>query len=205
MVRDSVHQPVMTGAKAVIADATIRVIARDGFDVVSVRTVAKEAGLAAGTVQYHFHSRDDLLVGALVRNGQRQLMRINGRPKPRPVAERLIQSLSELLPLDDERREEAALWVAMSSAASTRPSLTAQYLAELGLMRSMVRQALVVADREGSLRNGISPDEGAYIISALTNGLTIDGLNAPEEDRPRIQRALADGVRFLLNEPVRSV
>jgi AcrR family transcriptional regulator len=205
MVRASVNQPLMIGAKADIADATIRVIARDGFDVVSVRTVAKEAGLAAGTVQYHYPLRDDLLVGALVRNGQRQLMRITNQPKDQRVAERLIRSLSELLPLDDDRRDEAALWVAMSSAASTRPSLTAQYLAELDVMRSMVRQALAVADHEGTLRNGISPDEGAYIITALTNGLTIDGLNAPKEDRPRIQRALADGVRFILNEPVRPV
>ncbi|WP_237224528.1 TetR family transcriptional regulator [Rothia nasisuis] len=35
-----------------ISDAAIRVIVTQGFDVVSVRKVAQEAGLAHGAVQY---------------------------------------------------------------------------------------------------------------------------------------------------------
>uniref|UniRef100_UPI0011A36846 TetR family transcriptional regulator n=1 Tax=Kocuria marina TaxID=223184 RepID=UPI0011A36846 len=40
----------MIPARVMIAEAAIRVIAQQGFDVVSVRTVAQESGISPGTV-----------------------------------------------------------------------------------------------------------------------------------------------------------
>ena len=202
---DASHQhdrPPMTGVRARIADAAIRVIARDGFDVVSIRTVAKEAGIVHGTVQYWFPTRDSLLVGALWRFAQRQEQRVErvlaALPDPTPLADRLLAALRELLPIDPPRREEAAFWVAMSSAASTRPSLAAPYLAELAMLREAIRAGLelVVASGQASIR--ATPEQGAYLLSALINGLMIDGLNAPEEDLPRLEESLAIGVHIVL-------
>lgn len=200
VVRSSSEYPAITGVKAAILDAVIRVVARDGFDVVSVRTVAQEAGLAAGTVQYHFRSRDDLLREAIVRLGQRQLARIEALPKEGSIATRLIRALSELIPLDDARREEGALWVAISSAASTRAPLADQHLAEIDLMRTRIQTLLQTSANEGFLRPGISPTLGADMITALTNGLTIDGINAPATERARLGEALSVGIRLLVDE-----
>src|SRR5690606_2717260 len=200
-MQDAPQSHFMSGVKADIADATIRVIARAGFDVVSVRTVAKEAGLAPGTVQYHFRSREDLLVGAMVRNGQRIVTRLAELPPEEHVAKRLLRGLTELLPLDGPRQEEGILWVALSSAASTRPSLTTPYLEGLAFMRDTIRQALIRAQQAGALRDGWTPESGAFFLAALTNGLTIDGINAPESDHPRLLQALADGVRNVVNMP----
>ena len=50
-----------------IAAALIRVVAEQGLDAVSIRTVAREAGVSIGSVQYHFATKDDLLLGAYER------------------------------------------------------------------------------------------------------------------------------------------
>lgn len=74
-----------------MADAAVRVITWDGFGQASIRSVATEAGLAAGTVQHHFSSRDAILVGAfnqvLVRELQRTMSLDQGdiANKPAPV------------------------------------------------------------------------------------------------------------------------
>lgn len=51
------------GAQLVL-DAVVRVLVRDGLDGLSVRRVAAEAGVSIGAVQYHFATKDALLVAA---------------------------------------------------------------------------------------------------------------------------------------------
>ena len=199
---DRRDQPPMIGVRARIADAAIRVIARDGFDVVSIRTVAKEAGIVHGTVQYWFPSRDALLAGALLRFAQRQEHRVErvlaALPEDTALVDRIVAALRELLPVDDRRREEAALWVAMSSAAATRPSLAVPYLAELTLLRDAIRAGLEEGIAAGLETLRTTPRQGAFLLSALINGLMIDGLNAPASDLPRLEESLAIGVRIVL-------
>jgi AcrR family transcriptional regulator len=54
-----------------LLDATVEVVARDGLDGVSYRSVAEEAGTTAGLVFYHFGSRDSLILEAAMRAGRR--------------------------------------------------------------------------------------------------------------------------------------
>ncbi|MBS1878888.1 MAG: TetR/AcrR family transcriptional regulator [Actinobacteria bacterium] len=54
-----------------LLDATVRVVARDGLDGVSYRSVAAEAGTTPGLVFYHFGSREALILEAAVRAGRR--------------------------------------------------------------------------------------------------------------------------------------
>ena len=48
----SVLNSLMSPAVSMTADATIAIIAEEGFDRVSVRSVAARLGVAPGTVQY---------------------------------------------------------------------------------------------------------------------------------------------------------
>jgi AcrR family transcriptional regulator len=54
-----------------LLDAAVRVVAREGLDGVSYRSVAEEAGTTAGLVFYHFGSRESLILEAAVRGGRR--------------------------------------------------------------------------------------------------------------------------------------
>lgn len=59
----------MTGSgrnsvRELVMDAVVQVLVRDGLDGLSVRRVAAEAGVSIGAVQYHFATKDALLVAA---------------------------------------------------------------------------------------------------------------------------------------------
>jgi AcrR family transcriptional regulator len=166
---------------AVIADATIRLIARDGFDTVSVRNVAREAGIAPGTVQHHFPSRDDLLRAALERTADRQLGRITDLPAIRDAFRIAQRGLRTLLPLDDVRREEAIVWVAYSAAASTRPSLRQAHAEGVALLRRQIRHVLEYAHEVGQTRAGISLELATISLAATIDGLILHGINVDDE------------------------
>ena len=54
-----------------LLDAAVEVVARDGLDGVSYRSVAEQAGTTAGLVFYHFGSRESLILEAAMRAGRR--------------------------------------------------------------------------------------------------------------------------------------
>src|SRR5512134_1508286 len=57
------HSPAPAGDKRErILDAAERIFARDGFFAAKVADVAKDAGVADGTIYLYFKSKDDLLI-----------------------------------------------------------------------------------------------------------------------------------------------
>lgn len=180
-----------------IADAAIRVIATDGFDTVSVRSVAAAAGLAAGTVQHHFASRDDLLSGALARISERQFGRLRALPPAPAPVDQLRLALREILPLDATRREEAIVWLAFSAAAPTRPALTVVHRVGVSLMRGMIRSRLREDARLGLLRSGVAVEREAILLAAVVDGLLLHGVNAGPGELSVIEEALDATVRNL--------
>lgn len=191
-----------TDTQRTIADAATRVIARQGFDIVSVRTVAEESGLHPGTIQYHFPTRQDLLLGALIRSVQRQLDRMQSQPPVPTYFEALHNALLELLPVDDVRREDAVLWVAFGAAASTRSWLADIYWDALQVFRASAERILANAEADGALQPGITPLTGSRLLAALVNGLTIDFINAPADQRDHLGDDLAAGMTLILRSNV---
>ena len=103
--RQSVLDTPMSPAVSMTADATIAIIAEEGFDRVSVRSVAARLGVAPGTVQYRSPSRRTLLTDALVRSVQRQAGRVVSHEVDSAQPETLVRALAELLPTGAVQRE----------------------------------------------------------------------------------------------------
>ena len=191
----------MSPQEQAIADAAIRVIVNGGLDAASVRKVARQAGVAPGTVQYFMGTKEVLLQKALLRSAARQHERVGAidhAPTSGPL-ERLGAALAELLPIGEVQREDAALWVILGGAASTRPGLAAQYQRELGLFQDRLLAALTPGG--GAAGNGgDAAAQTARLITALVNGLTLDYLNTPATGctRAAIMGDLTAGLRKLL-------
>lgn len=176
------QDPSAWSAQAVsIAQAAIRVIVNSGLDAVSVRTVAAEAQVAAGSVQYHMGTRDELLAKALMYSTYRQHERVNTHRLAGSIRDRLAASLMELLPTGGVQREDAVMWITFNAAASTRDWLAGVMSRELDLFQERVAAALRAARDAGELVSGIDEHGGARLITALVNGLALDYLNAPTD------------------------
>ncbi len=83
-----------------IVDAALRVVHQHGPAAVSVRTVAREAGLATGTVTYHFKNREELIERCFDRYydefrklQQQFLQRFAAIKEPRALASECVRTL----------------------------------------------------------------------------------------------------------------
>lgn len=70
-----------------ILDATLSVLAREGLAGVSMRAVAREAGVALGSANYHFDNKTELISAALRRIGEKDMELVTASPGDPPDAQ----------------------------------------------------------------------------------------------------------------------
>ncbi|MEU6716343.1 TetR family transcriptional regulator C-terminal domain-containing protein [Nonomuraea sp. NPDC046802] len=103
--------------RAEIGEAAIRVILREGLAGVTVRGVAAEAGWSTGSLRHYFANQRELqayVVQATTDTLRRRVLpRAQRARKQGTVVEQVATVVEEMLPLDAERREEYALWLAI--------------------------------------------------------------------------------------------
>lgn len=113
-----------------ITDATRRVIVAGGLEAVTFQTVAAEAGFSVRLVQYYFGTKQEFLLAThrsvMDDAGTRFAARwseLGAQAEPRAAVKAV---LTELLPLDDRRREEAIVLGAFAAAAITGRGITTE-------------------------------------------------------------------------------
>ncbi|MFD7643526.1 TetR/AcrR family transcriptional regulator [Kitasatospora sp. NPDC059795] len=169
-----------------VADAVLRVAAREGLEHASLRNVADEAGLAIGSVRHYFDGSSELMIFAMGELARRIEARISTRAAALldPAAtgdrrERTVQLLAETLPLDAARREEAGVWLSFVSAARTRPELRGRLATMQAGLDDLVRRVLTETDRVGALVPGLDLDLETRRLSALLDGLALQAVQHP--------------------------
>jgi len=178
-----------------VADAVFRVVRRAGFEQASLRNVAEEAGLAIGSVRHYFDGHTELMTFAMAASIDRVSARLEERLGPLlatqdggRLAEGVELMLSELLPLDEQRLEEATVWLAFATAARTRPELAPQARKAYDGMRTLVGRIVDGIARRGRLREDADVEVETERLCALIDGLTVEGVLHPERMTPDLMR-----------------
>jgi AcrR family transcriptional regulator len=166
-----------------IAEAAWRVIEREGPERANLRQIAREAGHTTGVVTHYFRDKRELMAFAFGLVADRSTSRMGGAAAEAGAA----GALAQLLPLDEERRRETTVWLALMSASLTDPDLAAKLRQRYRRAREatlpMFRAAL------GKTR-GEDPDDVADELLAVVDGITVDALTDPERFPPDRQLAL---------------
>jgi len=159
--------------RAELAQALWKVIRRDGIDHVSVRSVATEAGVSAGSLRYYFPSQAELIAFAMDLVESRTRDRIAGIDLSGSARERVTALAEEVLPLDDERREDVEVWFALTAQARHHPALhevsARAYDGLLDLSRAVVGELQLA----GLARDGLDAELEAVRLHALLDGLAV--------------------------------
>lgn len=106
-----------------LIDSTIAVLARKGYAGLTVADVAKEAGLSAGIVIFHFNSKDELLaavLGALSAEFRTHWEASMNAAGP-AVADRLRALMLSDYDTDVYTKEKLSAWVAFWGEIQGRP------------------------------------------------------------------------------------
>lgn len=180
------------GREALLA-ATVRVVARDGFDGLTYRAVGKEAGTTHGLVSYHFGSREALIDEAAVWASTRATASVDLAPHgdaPHDFARGLASSIEVDIDahmfqyeLTLQARRRPTLGTEMRAAYRRYCELTLRALRDMGIKADAALGRLVFAALDGLVLQQImseDPVQTQESIEELHRVLTILAERPPD-------------------------
>jgi AcrR family transcriptional regulator len=179
--------------KIELGEAVWRVIRAEGLEHVTVRRVAREAGMSLGSLRHYFVTQSDLIAFSMQLVSNRVKDRIAGLKLSGDLRRDFLSIVGEVLPLDDERRAEAEVWLAFTGRSLVDPALASlrnEVHDELyRFFRSFVERLVKVKPGAGTL----DIECEAKRLHALVDGLTVHCISRPD-------LIDADDVQAILNE-----
>jgi AcrR family transcriptional regulator len=169
-----------------IAHAVWRIVVRDGVSAVSIRDVAAEAGLAVGSVRHVFSNKAELLEYSMALVHERVRKRVTEHfaiKDPRRFAEAV---LAEVMPLDDQRRMEMAVNMAVVAESPSHPALRRVALDAQRAVHDACEAVLSFLKQEKLIRAGADMAYEVERLHALVDGLALHALTVSAKDlRPK--------------------
>ncbi|MFD4180909.1 TetR/AcrR family transcriptional regulator [Rhodococcus sp. NPDC058514] len=175
-----------------IAEAVWRVILRDGVSAVSVRDVAAEAGLSSGSLRHVFASKADLLAYSMRLVHDRARARVLAHAAVEDPRERALAMLDEFLPLDDQRRCEMEVSLALVAEAPAHPRLREIALAAQRDLRAGCLAVLTGLLRAGLLAPSRDVEAEAIRLHAIIDGAAMHALLGETDTPDSARRLVAD-------------
>lgn len=162
--------------RAQIARAFQRLLAAEGFAGVSFSRLAAEAGVSVGLIQHYFAGKDVLLRfaydDAVSRMSERVRVRVrNGEAARLPIAEVLLDSLAELLPLDEVREVEYRVRQGLQAQALHHAGLAEVARRAGGALLGYVTTVVEDGVERGEVEPGVDAVLAARMILATLQGL----------------------------------
>lgn len=168
-----------------IAAALWHVVRDEGIHSVSVRRVAAEAGTSPSALRHYFTTQDELMGFAL----NAVVERVRARLLPQlPGLQGLAGAttvLEQMLPLDADRRDETAVYLAFVLRADVDPTLRGIRDEAEAQSREAVRLAVRMVRPGAGVRES---ETGTELTYALVDGLALHGTLWPERYPPDLLR-----------------
>lgn len=188
-------RPKDTDAVRRISEAVRAVMARGGPQSLSVRAVAREAGCSTGLIMHTFADKKALLAHARELQHNRSARRfaaIDEDMADASPAELLRETLMAALPDDDERTQDARIWLGFLAAALDDDDLRVRHVRGNRAFVERVR-GLIAAARPDDTRLEVAATTLALVslVEGLTSLSTADTeLYSPDARAAAVDRAL---------------
>jgi AcrR family transcriptional regulator len=179
-----------------IRDAAMRVVGRKGLEKATVDDIAREAGVAKGTLYLYFRSRDEILektIGAAVDELLERLRR--AAEGTGPFAEALERLLTAQFAYFDENRDFFRLYFASGEYSEDRRlRQTRRYRLHIDQLAALIRRGR----RRGELKS-LDPERAAIAIAGAARDLILRRIHEkqpppPEADARFLRDVLVTGL-----------
>ena len=158
-----------------VIDAVYALADEKGLEGVTLRDVARQAGVSMGAVQRCFRSKDEMLVLALTHVSEKFTARVQMATAEQPdSALALARVVADLALLGADQRPEAQVWLAFAARAAVTPAMAKilkdHYPEARKLLTRLIREAA------GSSGAAVDAELEARTLLALADGLTVQVL-----------------------------
>lgn len=172
-----------------IIDGAIALIAREGYQAVTMRGLAGELGVSTGTITHWFATKDQVLGAALDEAAARVERRIEAALDGVENPEAVLIALGDVsLPDDADTLAEQRVWSEIGARAGRSPALAARHEALYRGWRRRIERAVAAGTADGRFRD-VDPAAWALTYAALLDGLAQHVLLHPEAVSPASARA----------------
>jgi AcrR family transcriptional regulator len=151
-----------------LVDATWRIIARNGLEGATMREIALEAGFANGALKPYFPTKDTLLEFAFGHVFNRTNQRVATVTEGKTGLAALRAFCGEVLPLDDERLNEARIVIPFWQKAVNDPQKAALHQRSMDEWLTTIERYIAEARDSGDVRAAV---DDATLASQLLNML----------------------------------
>ena len=162
-----------------LVDATWRIIARQGLEGATMREIAMEAGFANGALKPYFPTKDTLLEFAFGHVFNRTNQRIAQVTAGKSALEALRAFCMEVLPLDEERINEARIVIPFWQKAVNDPQKAEIHQQSMAEWVATIRRYLAEARGAREVRIAVDDSILAGQLLNMLLGAQIEAALAP--------------------------
>ncbi len=178
--------------RAHIAEAVTKIIIRDGFDRVTMREIAAEAGYAHGAISRYFPDKESLLTAAFINVFVDSNERIERRVEGVRGLEALARMSRELLPFSDDEPANCKVVLSFWDRAAQNPTLWSIHHEYIVGRREQIRRFLTEAREDGELAAQVDIETAVNLVSAFNAGWQMMGALVPEARTDESMQASID-------------
>lgn len=178
--------------RAELLVAVWRVIAQDGLENVTVRTLARETGFSTGTLAHYFADKDDILVSALRLSHERIVARWEEKLEGLHGLKAFRELVLDNLPLDDDRELETRLAMNYWVRAVTRENVVNSQWRKGPPLFSRLTALAAEGQELDQITRDETPAEIAERFHALIDGLSLHSLLYADRVTPERQVELME-------------
>lgn len=152
-----------------IVAAFMRVVAYKGYSGTSIQDIAKEAGMAAGLIHYHFESKQEILltlfsrIEALIRERMESALEKLGHAKPLAALDALIDAFLALNATAN--RLAVNCWTMISAEAVYNPALSRVYTEVIHKQLFQIERLIQLAAKPTTSRKTIRATAAAILAA----------------------------------------
>jgi AcrR family transcriptional regulator len=173
-----------------LLEAAARTIGRRGFASTRVTDIAREAGVSPATIHYHFKTRREILVRALLWANEQLVSRLEEISARDDPITRFAHFVDRTIPYPGAQKDEYLLEIDLWSQVRLHPELLPAWESFAEHWISHLTK-LIEAGVEGScFRTTVPAVEVAERLVALTDGLAAQSVIGSERMPPERLRAL---------------
>ena len=162
-----------------IVDATNNLLAKKGFDLMTMDEVAAEVGIAKASLYKHFPSKEALAAAAMIRLLENTLAFVRGLASEQPAIDQLKSVLQWAL----EIRMKGGLPTLPAENTSLRDALlnNTRYISRLMDLNELMGQLIEKAKGDGAIRKDLPTEVVLFTIYARSCDPTLDYLRTGEQ------------------------
>lgn len=165
--------------QAEFADAALRLVARDGLQSVTFRSVAAEAGMSLGAVQKALPSKEQLLRAMFGRLRETASLPVLGAPGRPTLHGWFVALMVSVLPLDAPRRTAELQGAAFVERAPFDAEIGKAVAASDQELRIAFASLVRRAQAEAEVPASVDPDATAWAVLAFMQGMASQLLYDP--------------------------